>query len=204
MTAIILASILGSLFTGVTSIINTYGYAAVFILMLLEAAALPIPSEIVLPLTGLLAAQHVFNIFIALALVLLAGFIGMAVDYYIAYTLEKDVVYKHLQSFRIKKGQLEAFDRWFGRNGGFAVFIGRLLPEVRSLVSFPAGFAAMPKKKFFSYSMAGTAIWDVALLTFGYYALNANNAYVLMIAIALFAIVTYALYRIAVGRGKKG
>lgn len=203
--------ILLSLFQGVfsniisamTGFVYGYGYLALFILMVLESAALPIPSEIVLPLGGLLAAKGVLNVYLVFAVVLVAGFIGMAIDYYIAYFLGKEVVYKRLQQFHIKKEDLDAFDRWFEKNGGFTVFIARMLPEVRALVSFPAGFAFMPKKKFFAYSMVGTAIWDFSLITFGYYALNANNAYVVMISVAIFAIVLYTIFRLAMRHGKK-
>ena len=73
-----------------------------------------------------------------------------------------------------------------------------MLPEVRGLVSLPAGFTKMPKRDFYLYSIAGTIIWDVALLSFGYYALNANNVYVAMVAVAIFAIVIYALYKLTV------
>lgn len=183
----------GSLVTGM---MYSYGYLAVFLLMLLEAASFPIPSEIVLPLAGLFAARGVFNVYLVFVIVLGAGIVGVAIDYYLAYYLGKDVVYKHLQRFHITKKQLDAFDEWFERNGAFTVFIGRLLPEIRGLVSLPAGFAMMPKKKFFGYSIAGMAIWDAALLGFGYYALNAHNAYLVMIAVAVFSIIIYALFRI--------
>ncbi len=196
-------SSLHSLFGEASALVTVYGYPALFILMLLESAALPIPSEVVLPLAGLLAARGVFNVYLVFAIVLIAGVLGMAIDYYIAYFLGKDLVYKHLRRFHISKESLGSFDRWFERNGAFTVFIGRLLPEIRGLVSFPAGFAAMPKKKFFAYSIAGTAIWDVALISFGYYALNANNAYVVMVAVAVFAIVLYAIFRMATKRVRR-
>lgn len=103
----------------------------------------------------------------------------------------------------MKKEQLESFDRWFERNGPFTVFIGRLLPEIRGLVSLPAGFAMMPLGRFYLYSILGMVLWDTALLSFGYYALNAQNIYVVMVSVALFAIVLYLIYRISIGSGRK-
>ncbi len=203
----ILTSLLQGILTGagtvLTSLLNSYGYLAVFVLMTLESASAPIPSEIVLPLAGLLAAQGAFNIYLVFVIVLVAGIIGITIDYYIAYYLEKDVVYRHLKDFHIKQEHLDAFDRWFERNGAFTVFIGRLLPEIRGLVSLPAGFAKMPLRKFYGYSIAGMAVWDIALLVFGYYALNAHNAYIVMIAVAIFAVALYALYRLAARRMAK-
>ncbi len=189
---------LSSLLNGASGLINAYGLPAIFLLMVLESASLPIPSEVVIPLTGLLAAKGLFSPYLALAVLLAAGIIGMTIDYYLAYFVEKDIVYRHLRAFRIKKEHLDTFDRWFERNGRFAVFIGRMLPEVRGLVSLPAGFTKMPKRDFYLYSIAGTIIWDVALLSFGYYALNANNVYVAMVAVAIFATVIYVLYKLTV------
>lgn len=185
------------------NLMNGYGYLGVFILMLLESASIPIPSEIVLPLAGLLAAKAIFNIYLVFAIVLVAGIIGITIDYYLAYYLGKEALYGHIRRLRVKKEHLEAFDDWFNRNGAFTVSVGRLLPEIRGLVSLPAGFAAMPKKKFYSYSVLGMGVWDVALLVFGYYALNANNVYIVMISAAIFAIVIYALFRIGTGIRKK-
>jgi membrane protein DedA with SNARE-associated domain len=181
-----------------TLILKRYGYLAIFLLMVLEAASLPIPSEVVLPAAGLLAATGLFNIYLIFIVITIASLIGITIDYYLAYFIEKEIIYKHLKIFRISRKQLEGFDRWFNRNGPFTVFIGRMLPEIRGLVSLPAGFAKMPLKKFYSYSLLGITIWDIALLAFGYYALNAHNAYVAMVAVAVFATVIYALFRIFV------
>ncbi len=199
---ILLALNLSGIFAGAasffTSFLRNYGYLAIFLLMILEAASLPIPSEVVLPAAGLLAATGVFNVYLIFAVVTVASIIGITIDYYLAYFLEKEVVYKHLKLFRITQPQLDAFDKWFGRNGSFTVFIGRMLPEVRGLVSLPAGFAKMPLKKFYSYSILGITIWDILLLGFGYYALNAHSAYIAMVAAAGLAIVLYLLYRFVV------
>ncbi|HUB92624.1 MAG TPA: DedA family protein [Candidatus Saccharimonadales bacterium] len=202
-----ITSLFYGIIKGTASVINgliySYGYLGVFLLMLLESASLPIPSEIILPAAGLLAAKGVFNVYLVFVVVLAAGVIGVTIDYYIAYYLGKEALYGHIRRLRVKKEHLEAFDEWFARNGAFTVFIGRLLPEVRGLVSLPAGFAAMPKKKFYAYSVAGMGIWDVALLTFGYYALNAHNIYIVMVAVAIFAIVIYALFRVGTRQRKR-
>lgn len=198
----LLSGIMHGTRTAVLGFMYAHGYYALFVLMLLESASLPIPSEVVLPLAGYLGAVHAFNVYVAFIVALLAGVLGMGIDYFIAYYLGKEVVYKHLRRFRIKRRHLEAFDRWFEGNGAFTVFIGRLLPEIRGVISFPAGFALMPKKKFFLYSFAGTVIWDAALMTFGYYALNVSNIYITMISVALFAIALYVLYSIAMKKMK--
>ena len=202
----ILASLLGGIIgaapAAIKGFILSYGYLALLVLMVLEAASLPIPSEIVLPVAGLLAASGMLNIYAVFAVVTIAGIIGISIDYYVAYVLGKDLVYRHLGRLRISKKHLDAFDRWFNENGAFTVFIGRMLPEVRGLVSLPAGFAVMPLKKFYTYSIAGMAVWDIALLLFGYYALNANSIYVAMVAAAGLAIVIYIIYKLSIGKAR--
>ncbi len=193
-------SLLNTTEGAITGFIHSYGYVAIFVLMALESASLPIPSEVVLPLVGLFSAQGVINPYLAFIVVFVAGLLGMAIDYYIGYYVGKEVIYKHLRAFRVKKETLDAFDAWFSKNGAFAVFVGRLLPEVRGLVSLPAGFAVMPKRKFFFYSAIGTLIWDIVLMSFGYYALDSGSAYVTLIAVGLLATILYAIYALAMSR----
>ena len=78
-----------------------------------------------------------------------------------------------------------------------------MIPVLRGLISFPAGFARMPFKKFFLYSLVGSAIWDIVLMLFGYYLLSSNNLYVAMSAVALLALILYMIYRIAVNKTRK-
>ncbi|MGC8676321.1 MAG: DedA family protein [Candidatus Micrarchaeia archaeon] len=197
-------------YSAIASLVAKYGYYALFGLLVLEAASLPVPSEIVLPVTGYFVFENVLNPFVALAVILLGGFVGMAINYYIAYFIGKDIVYRHLSLFHIKKESLDAFDAWFSRNGAFAVFIARLMPWVRGLINFPAGFALMPQKKFYAYSMLGTALWDVVLIAFGYYlskyALSMQSAYgvaiVAGIGISLLAIILALVYRYAIKKVK--
>ena len=92
--------------------LTSYGYLAMFILMTLEAASLPIPSEVILPLIGLFVAQGAFSFPVALVVVLMGGVVGMFIDYYIAYFFEKDVVYKHLGMLHISKKSLDECSRY--------------------------------------------------------------------------------------------
>lgn len=183
--------------------LNSYGYFAIFVLMALEAASLPIPSEVILPLVGLLVAQGTFSLPLALAVVLIGGVVGMFIDYYIAYFFEKDVVYKHLGMLHISKKSLDEFDGFFSRNGKFAVFITRMIPLVRALINFPAGFARMDKKTFLIYSVAGALVWDAVLMSFGYYGLSSSNGYIVMSGIAILAILIYMAYKVGMAKMKK-
>ncbi|MEM3626370.1 MAG: DedA family protein, partial [Candidatus Micrarchaeaceae archaeon] len=182
----------------IASLVSAYGYYAILILMTLESASMPVPSEVVLPTIGYFAAKGSLDLYIALAVTYISSFIGMAINYYIAYFIGKDIVYRHLSVFHIRREQLDAFDAWFAKNGPFAVFISRLIPLVRGLINFPAGFALMPWKKFYGYSMLGSAIWDTVLVLFGFYALSTSNMAITSTAIAAFAIAIYIVYKTAV------
>jgi membrane protein DedA with SNARE-associated domain len=182
----------------ITSLVASHGYLAVFILMLLESASLPVPSEVVLPLAGYFIAKGTFDFSLVLVSALIGGLIGMAVDYYIAFFIEKDVVYRYAKFFHIKREMLEGISEWFERNGAFTVFVSRLVPALRSLISLPAGFAKMDQKRFFFYSFAGSLIWDIALIAFGYYTLSLSNTNIVSLALIAFAVVVSLIYLAAV------
>ncbi len=183
--------------------VKAYGYLALFILMTLGSASLPIASEVVIPLAGVFSAQGILNIYLVFIVIFIANVLGLAIDYAIGYYLGKDVIYRHLSFFRIKKSSLDAFDEWFARNGAFAVFISRFIPEVRALMSFPAGFAKMPLKKFFFWSILGCLIWEIVLLLFGYYLLSVRSISFVLGAIAVFVIILYLIYVYAMRRIRK-
>ncbi|MCL4387592.1 DedA family protein [Candidatus Marsarchaeota archaeon] len=195
-----LLSILTNAYSTINALIAHYGYFAIFGLMLLEGSSLPVPSEVVLPLAGVLVAQHTLSFIPVYIAALLGSIGGLAIDYYIGYFLGKDVVYKHLKLFHISQEQLDAFDRWFDKNGVASVFFTRFIPVLRTIMSLPAGFAKMPQKKFYAYSILGTGIYDIVLIIFGMKALTTHNAIITLTAIGVFAIVLYAIYRFAMSR----
>jgi membrane protein DedA with SNARE-associated domain len=193
----VIGGVLPNSYNLIYGIIKSYGYAAILLLMTLESSTLPIPSEVVLPLAGLFAAKGALNILIVILVSMLGSAIGFSVDYYIGYYLEKDVVYKHLSYFHIKRRDLDDFSDWFDHNGAAAVFITRLIPVLRTVISFPAGFAKMPKRKFFLYSLSGALIWTVVLTLFGFYFLSAHSAVFVMESIGAFALILYVIYALA-------
>ncbi len=187
----------------ISAFIKSYGYAAVFILMGLESSSLPVPSEVVLPLVGYFAAKGVLSFYLALVAAMLGSIVGSLIDYAIGYYIGKDIVYRHLKFFHIKKESLDNFDAWFEKNGIAAIFLSRLVPVVRTFINFPAGFAKMSFKKFIIYSTAGMLIWDVVLMVFGFYLLSANSAVVVLASVGVFAIALYAIYRLAMKKMRK-
>ncbi len=198
-------SVLSGASAQVQALLIAHGYLAIVILMTLESASLPIPSEVVLPLIGLYVYNGTLNLYLAIVSTLIGTLIGITIDYYLAYFLGKDVIYAHAERFHIKKESLDHFDKWFNNNIGFTVFVARLIPVVRGLISFPAGFAQMDIKKFYLYSLTGSLLWNVVLIEFGYYTLGStNNNLVLIIAgIGIFIQVLYMFYQFSMGKIKE-
>lgn len=199
-----IASLITNSSNAINAFISSYGYLAIFILMLLEGSSLPVPSEVVLPLAGFFAAKHILSFPLALLAGIAGSMLGSIIDYAIGYYVGKDIVYKHLRFFHVKKEQLDAFDRWFEKNGIAAIFFTRLVPIARTFINFPAGFAKMRLREFLSYTIAGVIIWDVVLMTYGYYLLSAHSAVIVLASIGAFAILLYAVYKYAMKRmGKR-
>jgi membrane protein DedA with SNARE-associated domain len=202
-TLLLLQFKLSSLVAAIPTLVRNYGYLAIFVLMLLESASLPVPSEVVLPVAGLLAAKGLLSFPLAFVAGLIGAVIGSLIDYALGYYIGKELIYKHLSFFHIKRSSLDQFDIWFEKNGIAAVFLTRMIPVVRTVINFPAGFAKMRLTEFLGYSLAGMILWDLILMTYGYYLLSASSAVVVLGSVGLFAIVIYFVYRVAIGRHKK-
>jgi membrane protein DedA with SNARE-associated domain len=194
-------SIAALTYSGISTLLYSYSYIAIIFLMALESASMPIPSEVLLPLVGKLStssyASFHLNPYVAFTASVIGTAIGISIDYAIAYYLEKDIVYKHMDKFHISKKSLDSFDSWFSINGAASVFFARLVPVMRGLISFPAGFAKMELKRFYIYSILGSMIWNAVLIGFGYYALSSSNPGMVLVSIAAFGIVLYLIYRVA-------
>ena len=144
--------------------IGAYGYLAIFILMVAESACIPVPSELTMPLGGALAAGAVPGVHLTLALVIAAGVAGNMVGSYVAWAVGRyggQTAWRRLTRFVAGSDDGTArAQRWFDRNGGAVpVFIGRLLPVIRTFISLPAGFARMSPVRFGLYTVAGCIPW---------------------------------------------
>jgi membrane protein DedA with SNARE-associated domain len=159
------------MFEWITSVIARLGYVGVATLTFLENLFPPIPSELVIPLAGFVAAQGDLR----LGLVILTGSAGSLAGSLVWYAVGKRVGEQRLREWVARHGRwltlsAEDVDRaqhWFRRHGIAAVFFGRLIPGVRTFVSLPAGFSSMPFGRFLLYSALGTAMWTGALACAG-------------------------------------
>jgi membrane protein DedA with SNARE-associated domain len=153
--------------------ITSYGILAVFVLMLAESACIPVPSELIMLLGGALAAGAVAGAHPNLALIIVAGVLGNVAGSYVAWAAGRywgqAAVRRWGPRVGIREHDIDRATGWFGRHGPAAVFFGRLVPVVRTFISLPAGFAAMPAARFGVYTTLGCIPWTAGLGIAGYY-----------------------------------
>jgi membrane protein DedA with SNARE-associated domain len=148
--------------------VESYGLWAIFVTMLLESAFIPIPSEVVVPLGGVLAAQGHVALWQVVVVATLANLVGSLIIYALGRYAGREVVLRYGRYVRITSEHLDRADRWFERWGSWAVFITRMLPGVRSVISLPAGIARMPVVRFAIFTTLGSIPWNLALAYLGY------------------------------------
>jgi len=150
------------------AIVAQMGYAGIFLLMLLEAAAFPIPSEIVLPLAGYLISQSELSFWPVILYSTVAAMIGSFIDYYLGLRLGPLLLNPGKLRF-VNADLVRRVDTWFNRYGTFAVVFLRLVPAARVLISFPAGAYQMRKAKFAICTLAGCLPWNIMLVSLGWW-----------------------------------
>jgi membrane protein DedA with SNARE-associated domain len=160
-----LASITDPLVNLATDIVDAIGLGGVFVLMLLESACIPIPSEATMLFAGFNVSEGHYSLFEAVAVGSVANLAGSWIAYWVGYAGRIDVLEKHGHKLHIKKSHLEWADRWFERHGDATVFFTRMLPIIRTFISLPAGVARMPFWRFSALTLAGCVPW-VFMLTF--------------------------------------
>jgi len=162
-----IARILEVLTAFIVATISTLGYGGIVLLMAIESACIPLPSEIIMPFSGYLVYTGRFNIW----LVAVAGAFGCVVGSLGAYCVGlyggRPLIEKYGKFLLISKHDLDLADRWFDRFGEVIVFISRLLPAIRTFIAFPAGVARMNLKKFIIYTFAGSLPWCIGLAYIG-------------------------------------
>src|SRR5579885_3513303 len=159
--------ILATLFIFIKSLIGMLGYSGVALLMAIESACIPLPSELIMPFAGFLVHEGVLRLFWAAT----AGAIGCNLGSLIAYEIGcyggRPLVERYGRWILLGRRELDWADRFFSRWGYLAVFIGRLLPVVRTFIALPAGVARMPRVRFHLYTFLGSWPWCFALAWFG-------------------------------------
>lgn len=144
----------------VITVISWGGYAGVFLLMLLESCGIPAPSEVIMPFAGFLVFKGQMVLWWAVLLGALGNLVGSLLAYWIGAKGGRPLLEKYGKYVLISNHDLDKADHWFTHYGEITVFLGRLLPVVRTYISFPAGVAKMDLKKFSFYTFLGALIWS--------------------------------------------
>src|ERR1700678_1053180 len=155
--------ILAVVFAFISSVIAATGYAGVMLLMSIESACIPLPSELIMPFAGYLVFTRTFK----LLWVATAGAIGCNLGSLVAYEIGcyggRPLVERYGRWILMGRREVNWSDRFFFRWGEMAVFIARLLPVIRTFIALPAGIARMPRAKFHIYTFLGSWPWCFAL-----------------------------------------
>jgi membrane protein DedA with SNARE-associated domain len=153
----------------VIAVISYGGYWGVAALMGIESACIPLPSEIIMPFAGYLVYTGQFNLFWAATAGAIGCNLGSILAYEVGYHGGRPLVEKYGSYILLNSHDLDRADRFFHRFGAAAVFIGRLLPVIRTFIALPAGIARMPRLKFHVYTFAGSWPWCFGLAWVGRY-----------------------------------
>lgn len=148
-------------------IINTTGYVGIFILSALESAAIPIPSEVVIPFSGFLVASGKFSFWSVVAVSTLANLTGSIILFLVGRSGGRWILEHYGKYILIHKKDLEMADKWFSKHGSATVFWGRMLPVVRTFISLPAGIAKMSIARFSLFTFLGALPWNFTLALIG-------------------------------------
>ena len=147
------------------NVVGDLGLAGIFVLMVLESACIPVPSEATMLFAGFNVHSGEYSLFAATAAGVLGNLVGSWIAYAVGYYGRVDVIEKHGRKLHIKPEHLAWADRWFQKHGEATVFFTRMLPIIRTFISLPAGVARMPFWRFTVFTLLGCIPW-VFLLTF--------------------------------------
>lgn len=151
----------------IVATISLLGYAGVILLMAIESACIPLPSEIIMPFAGYLVYLGRFNLWAVGVAGAVGCVLGSLVAYWIGSYGGRPFIEKYGRYLLISRTDLDLADRWFARYGEIIVFASRLLPVIRTFIAFPAGVARMNLTRFVIYTFAGSLPWCLGLAYVG-------------------------------------
>jgi len=192
----------------ILSVIYSIGYLGIFILTAMESIALPMPTEVLMPLVGSLVASGKFSLLAVSLISALGALFGSLLSYIIGQSLGRKFILKYGKYFLLDKQHLLWTEKWFKKRGEKTIFISRFIPIVKHIISIPAGIGKMNIFKFSAYTFLGAGIWNVALIFLGMileqkWGLVSNYYIYLEIVAALFIISLVVWFYMSRVNGKK-
>ncbi|EAE7279868.1 DedA family protein [Listeria monocytogenes] len=157
--------------TWITSIMADFGYIGIFVLIMVENLFPPIPSEIILTFGGFMTTVTSLNVLMVIIVATLGSVVGAILLYKVASYFGKErltkIVLKYGRILRLKESDIERAENFFLKYGSWAVFLCRMIPLIRSLISIPAGMTKMKMSKFLILTTAGSLLWNTVLIGLG-------------------------------------
>ncbi|EAK8406395.1 DedA family protein [Listeria monocytogenes] len=157
--------------TWITNIMADFGYIGIFILIMVENLFPPIPSEIILTFGGFMTTVTSLNVVMVIIVATLGSVVGAILLYKVASYFGKErltkIVLKYGRILRLKESDVERAENFFLKYGSWAVFLCRMIPLIRSLISIPAGMTKMKMSKFLILTTAGSLLWNTVLIGLG-------------------------------------
>lgn len=159
--------VLAVIFIFIKSLIGALGYGGIALLMAIESACIPLPSELIMPFAGYLVYEGSMNLWLVATVGAIGCNLGSLVAYEIGHYGGRPLVERYGRWILLSRHELDLADRFFHRWGGGAVFVARMLPVVRTFIALPAGVARMPRVKFHVYTFLGSWPWCLGLAWLG-------------------------------------
>ncbi len=153
-----------------------WGYLGIFIMMAFESTAVPIPAEVVIPPAAYWAAQGKLNIWGVIIAATLGSYAGSAISYWLAFKLGRPLFEKYGRFVMLPAKKMQQADDWFATYGSGGIFVARLLPGIRHVISIPAGLFRMNFARFSVMTLLGAGVFCTALAFFGREVLGSNPA----------------------------
>ncbi len=163
-----LAKIVPSLAGLIVGTISALGYGGIVVLMAIESACIPLPSEIIMPFSGYLVFTGRFDLVLVATAGAIGSNLGSSIAYAVGYYGGRPFIERWGGYIMMGRRELDWADRFFGRYGSVTVLVGRMLPVIRTFIALPAGVAGMPQLKFQFYTFVGSWPWCFALAYVGY------------------------------------
>lgn len=167
-----ISELISALIIFLVTTIGSWGYLGIFLLMVIESTFIPFPSELILVPAGILIALGEMTWTSVLILGTLGSLVGASINYYIAFCISKGMTNKFLDKyskvFLISQKGLSKTEKYFNKHGEITIFVGRLIPVIRQLISIPAGLARMNFFRFSIFTVMGAAIWVFILTYLGF------------------------------------
>jgi len=151
----------------IVATISLMGYSGIVLLMAIESACIPLPSEIIMPFSGYLVSTGQMNLWAVGVAGAVGCVLGSLVAYWVGMYGGRPLIEKYGRYVLVSRHDLDMADRWFAKRGEIIVFVSRLLPAIRTFIAFPAGVARMNLKRFVIYTFAGSLPWCLGLAYIG-------------------------------------